>query len=161
MHRQIIPLFIIFKGKQYTDLLWEIAEEAVGECLIGITENGQSNEEMDLKWLQHFKRYTQRIEAQEASKIDILSVEYHSYRLLIMDRHSFYTNIKFIEFYQKHKIIPICLLPHSTHFLQPLDLIIFSVVKRLYSAKVNKYTACGITGINRNYFLQILGEIRP
>jgi len=51
MHGQIILLFIIFKGKQYTDLLWEIAEEAVGECLIRIIENSWSNEEMGLKWL--------------------------------------------------------------------------------------------------------------
>jgi len=39
MHRQIIPPFIIFKGKQYTDLLWETVKEAIGEYLIGITEN--------------------------------------------------------------------------------------------------------------------------
>ena len=35
------------------------------------------------------------------------------------------------------------------------------MVKRLYSAKVDEYSARGITGINRDYFLQILGEIRP
>ena len=51
MHGQIIPPFIIFKGKQYIDLLWETAEEAVGECLIRIMENSWSNKEMDLKWL--------------------------------------------------------------------------------------------------------------
>ncbi|OCK91568.1 uncharacterized protein K441DRAFT_455319, partial [Cenococcum geophilum 1.58] len=50
-------------------------------------------------------------------------------------------------------IIPIYLPPYLTHFLQPLDLIIFSVLKRLYLAKVNKYIARGITGINRDYFL--------
>ena len=70
-----------------------------------------------------------------------------------MDRHSSYTNIEFIEFYWKHKIIPICLPPYLTYFLQPLDLIIFLVVKRLYLAKVDKYVARGITGINRDYFL--------
>jgi len=78
-----------------------------------------------------------------------------------MDGHISYTNIKFVEFCWKYKIIPICFLPYLTHFLQPLDFVIFLVVKRLYSAKVNKYSACGITGINRDYFLQILGEIRP
>ena len=51
MHRQIIPPFIIFKGKQHTNILQETAEEAIGECLIGITENGQLNKEMGLKWL--------------------------------------------------------------------------------------------------------------
>lgn len=161
MHGQIIPPFIIFKGKQHTDSLWETAEEAIGECSIGMTENGWSNEEMGLKWLQHFERHTRRTEAWEASKIDTLDVKHHGYRLLIMDGHRSYTNIEFIEFCWKHKIIPICLPPHSTHFLQPLDLVIFSVVKRLYSAKVDEYAARGITGINRDYFLQILGEIRP
>jgi len=51
MHRQIIPLFIILKGKQHTDLLWETVKEAVGECSIRITENGWLNKEMGLKWL--------------------------------------------------------------------------------------------------------------
>ena len=57
--------------------------------------------------------------------------------------------------------MPICLLPHLTHFLQPLDLVIFLVLKCLYSAKVDEYAARGITGINRDYFLRILGEIQP
>ncbi|OCK92491.1 uncharacterized protein K441DRAFT_429575, partial [Cenococcum geophilum 1.58] len=30
-----------------------------------------------------------------------------------------------------------------------------------YLLKVDEYTARGITGINRDYFLRILGEIRP
>ena len=51
MHGQIIPPFIIFKGKQYTDLLWETAKEAVGKYLIRIIENGWLNKEMGLKWL--------------------------------------------------------------------------------------------------------------
>jgi len=51
MHRQIIPPFIIFKGKQHINILWETVEEAVGKCLIGMTENGWSNEGIGLKWL--------------------------------------------------------------------------------------------------------------
>ena len=39
MYGQIILPFIIFKGKQYMDLLWETAEEAIGKYLIGMTEN--------------------------------------------------------------------------------------------------------------------------
>ena len=49
MHGQIIPPFIIFKGKQHTNILWETAEKAIGEYLIGITENGWLNEEIGLK----------------------------------------------------------------------------------------------------------------
>jgi len=39
IYRQTIPLFIIFKGRQYTDLLWQEATRAIGECSIGMTEN--------------------------------------------------------------------------------------------------------------------------
>ena len=78
-----------------------------------------------------------------------------------MDRHASHTNINFVEFCWNHKIIFICLPPHSTHFLQPLDLVIFLVLKHLYLAKIDEYAACGITGINRDYFLRILGEIQP
>ena len=35
------------------------------------------------------------------------------------------------------------------------------VLKRLYLSKVDKYTVEGVTGINREWFLKILGEIRP
>ncbi|OCK88471.1 DDE-domain-containing protein, partial [Cenococcum geophilum 1.58] len=78
------------------------------------------------------------------------------YRLLIIDGHSSHINIKFSK-----KIILIYLPPHLTHLLQLLDLVIFLVIKRLYLSKVNKYTACGITSINKEYFLKILGKIRP
>jgi len=76
-----------------------------------------------------------------------------------MDGYTSHTNIDFVEFCWNYKIIPICLLPYLTYFLQPLDLVIFLVLKRLYLAKVDEYTARGITGINRDYFLRILGEI--
>ena len=78
-----------------------------------------------------------------------------------MDGHSSHVNIEFIEFYWLHKIIPICLPLHSTHFLQPLDLVIFSVLKHLYLFIVNEFVAYGITGINRDYFLCIFSEIWP
>ena len=50
-----IPPYIIFKGKQYTDRLQQMAEEAVPGCTIGMTENGQSSQEQGLSWLEHFK----------------------------------------------------------------------------------------------------------
>ena len=51
------------------------------------------------------------------------------------------------------------LLPYSIYFLQPLNLVLFLVLKRLYLRKVNKYKAYSITSINREYFLKILSEI--
>ena len=53
--RQSILLFIIFKKRQYTDFLWETAEETIRNCSIRIIENSQLNEKMGLKWLKYFK----------------------------------------------------------------------------------------------------------
>jgi len=39
IHRQIIPPFIIFKGRQYIENLWQEAEEAIGKCTITINKN--------------------------------------------------------------------------------------------------------------------------
>ena len=58
MHGQTILLFIIFKGRQYIDLLQQEAIRAVGECSIGMTENGQLNQEVGMEWLRYFERYT-------------------------------------------------------------------------------------------------------
>jgi len=43
IYRQIIPPFIIFKGRQHIENLWQEAEEAIGECTIIISENGWLN----------------------------------------------------------------------------------------------------------------------
>ena len=55
IYRQTILPFVIFKGQQHIDSLWETVEEAVGDCLIGIIENGWLNGEMGFKWLKYFK----------------------------------------------------------------------------------------------------------
>jgi len=77
-----------------------------------------------------------------------------------MDGHSSHINVNFVEYCWNHKIIPICLPLHLTHLLQPLDLVIFSLLKHAYSTKVNEYAACGITGINKGYFIKIFSKIR-
>jgi len=68
--------------------------------------------------------------------------------------------LDFIQYYKDIKIIPFCLPPHSTHNLQPLDWCLFSVLKKAYSDKVNKYILKGITRITRGYFLEIYGQIQ-
>ncbi|KAF2804518.1 uncharacterized protein BDZ99DRAFT_397610 [Mytilinidion resinicola] len=52
-----IPPFLVFKGKQYTQAMWEEAMISLGECTIGLTENGWSNAEVGLEWLKHFEAH--------------------------------------------------------------------------------------------------------
>ena len=44
-----------------------------------------------------------------------------------MDGYISYTNIKFVEFCWKYKIISIYLPPYLTYFSQPLDFVIFCI----------------------------------
>jgi hypothetical protein len=76
-----------------------------------------------------------------------------------MDGHSSYINVDFIKYCWNHKIIPICLPLYLIYLLQPLNFVIFLLLKHVYSTKVNEYVVCGITGINKGYFIKILGEI--
>ena len=48
MHGQTIPPFIIFRGRQHTASLWQEAVEAVGDCIIGMSENGWLNQELGM-----------------------------------------------------------------------------------------------------------------
>jgi len=77
-----------------------------------------------------------------------------------MDGYISHINLKFVQFCEDYRIIPICLPPYITYLLQPLNLVIFSLLKRVYSQKVDEYIALGITGLNREWFLRIISEIR-
>ena len=55
------------------------------------------------------------------------------YRLLILDGHESHLNQGFKDYCLEHKILTLCMPPHSSHILQPLDVVCFSPLKRKYS----------------------------
>ncbi|CAF1674770.1 unnamed protein product [Rotaria magnacalcarata] len=59
--------------------------------------------------------------------------------LLVMDRHPTHINIDVIELAIKNKVILLCLPPHSTHALQPLDVVTLSSAKKFWKKIVSKY----------------------
>lgn len=61
----------------------------------------------------------------------------YGYRLLILDGHNSHTTYQFCNFGEKHKIIILCLPPHTTHRLQPCDVGIFGPVAQTWKAEVN------------------------
>lgn len=60
------------------------------------------------------------------------------YRLLILDGHNSHTTYRFCKFAEEHKIIVVCLPPHTTHRLQPLDVGIFGPLNSTWRAEVNR-----------------------
>ena len=75
------------------------------------------------------------------------------YRLLILDGHTSHVSLPFIEYCEEHNIIPLCLPPHSTHILQPLDVGIFSPLAKAYKSRIQQNSIHGTKRITNEQFL--------
>jgi hypothetical protein len=58
------------------------------------------------------------------------------YRLLILDGHESHLNQDFKDYCPENKIITVCMPAHSSHILQPLDVVCFSPLKLKYSQRI-------------------------
>jgi hypothetical protein len=62
-----------------------------------------------------------------------------SYRILIVDGHGSHLTRKLLQYCLTHKIV-LCILPHhSTHSLQPLDVVLFGPLSRACIVKLADY----------------------
>jgi hypothetical protein len=57
-----------------------------------------------------------------------------SYRILIVDGHGSHLTEDFIDYCNTNKIHLMVFPPHSTHSLQPFDVVMFSLLSKAYSA---------------------------
>ena len=106
-----LPLFVIFKGvnklKAWLDILEDIHSE------IATSENGWTDNELGVDWLKRC------FEPATAKYL------HGDYQLLMVDGHASHISTEFIKFCNEKKITPLCLPPHTTHLLQPLDVSVF------------------------------------
>jgi hypothetical protein len=75
------------------------------------------------------------------------------YRLLILNGHGSHTTPEFDLFCSEHLIIILCMPPHSSHLLQPLDVSFFSVLKRAYGCQIEGFMRVGLNHIDKQDFL--------
>jgi hypothetical protein len=141
----VLPPFIIFQGKKILQG-WAGEVQDKRTCL-AVSENGWTDHSLALEWLQHFHTIT---EPRRVSK----------YRLLLMDGHSSHVTLEFVEFCQDHDIIPLCLPPHSTHILQPLDVGIFGPLATAYRTAIQKQSVFGATRVDNLGFLRLYQQAR-
>jgi DDE superfamily endonuclease/helix-turn-helix, Psq domain len=133
-----LPPFIIFEGKRiqldWTDALVD------KRTVIQVSPNGWTDREIALTWIQHFDKYT------------ALGTQ-GLYRLLILDGHASHVSFEFVQYCQDHNIVPLCLSPHSTHYLQPLDVGVFGPVAHEYRLLVTQGSVFGAERITNLDFL--------
>lgn len=133
-----IPPFVIFTG-QYHLSAW-YSEDLPPDWIIATSENGWTTNELGLQWLQHFEKHTAG--RTKGAK-----------RLLVIDGHTSHVSDQFQEFCKEHDIITLCMPPHSSHLLQPLDVGCFGPIKRAYSDQIQSLLRSGINHVTKVEFL--------
>ena len=142
-----LPPMIIFQGKLH-QASWYNDELIPSNWTIGLSENGWTNDKLALFWLQEvFDKYT------KARTVG-------AFRLLILDGHGSHATPDFDHFCSEHSIIVLCMPPHSSHLLQPLDVGCFSPLKKAYGRKVEESIRLGINHTDKIEFLRMFQEAR-
>jgi hypothetical protein len=134
---RIIPPFLIFAGKVlisswYTGL--------PRNWVITVSPTGWINNDVALAWLKHFDAHTKASSA-------------GAYRLLIIDGHESHCSIDFQDYCKENKIITLCMPPHLSHLLQPLDVVPYSLLKRHYGNGISLLARSRIHHIDKETFL--------
>ncbi|KAF8251780.1 DDE-domain-containing protein, partial [Wilcoxina mikolae CBS 423.85] len=80
--------------------------------------------------------------------------------LLLLDGYGSHCTKEFLDFCDDHYIIPFCLPPHTTHLLQPLDVVCFQPYKYFHAEAVDAATRTGCSDFDKLEFLTALTSIR-
>jgi hypothetical protein len=73
--------------------------------------------------------------------------------LLILNGHDSHQSLKFEELCKENNIYTLCMPPHSSHLLQPLNVGCFSPWKRAYSCEIEALIRHHINHITKLEFL--------
>lgn len=118
-----LPPLLIFKAK-YTNTAW-IPASTPDNWKFSTSNSGWTSDNHAYEWLTTlFEPETRRIDGKR--------------RLLLLDGHGSHLTARFIAFCLDKDIDLVCLPPHTSHLLQPLDIGVFSPLKRALSAEIEK-----------------------
>ena len=133
------PPFIIYKGRVHISA-WYQETDIPRDWKLSVSENGWTNNTLGLEWLKHFDAHTK-------------ARQRGGYRLLILDGHESHVSQDFKDYCLEQKILTLCMPSHSSHILQPLDVVCFSPLKRKYSQRIRDLARRRVFHINKEGFL--------
>jgi hypothetical protein len=116
------------------------------KVIVGSFLSGWSNNEIGLAW---FEQVLNRFTKKKARR---------SWRLLILDGHGSHVTLEFIEYCHQNKILLLVFPPHSTHTLQPLDVVMFKSLSSGYSTQLTEciHKSLGFDAVKKGDFFLIL-----
>lgn len=141
-----LPPFVIFKGKApSTDLLNSVNEHDTGIYLTA-TKSGYIETSIFIEFLKHFQKHRVKIDGKRC--------------LLFLDGHSAHLSIEATEFCNEHEIELVCLPPHTSHRLQPLDTHFNKSLKSSWSQSIDVFLrSTDETSLSREQFVKQLISI--
>jgi hypothetical protein len=80
--------------------------------------------------------------------------------LLVLDGHSSPVNAEFDQFCLDHQIVVICMLAHSSHLQQPLNIGCSSALKQAYGCSVEQLMGGVVNHIDKHKFLPLYRQAR-
>ncbi|SRR6266566_1801071 len=75
--------------------------------------------------------------------------------MIVLNGYESHLSVQFKKFYKKKNIIILCLLIYSSHFIQPLDIDCFNILKWLYGKELKDFIKIYINYITKTEFLFI------
>ncbi|KAL6161704.1 hypothetical protein ACJQWK_08924 [Exserohilum turcicum] len=139
-----LPPLVILSGKVHQSSWYNGLPP---DWVIGVSDNGWTTDQLGVEWVKHFNQHT----AARTAGV---------YRLLILDGHSSHATPEFDQYCSENKIITLCMPPHTSHLLQPLDVSCFSPLKRAYGREIEKLARQGVYHIDKIDFLAVYQQIR-
>jgi hypothetical protein len=121
---EVIPPYVVVAGKTHLES-WYRDSPFPPEWTIDLSETGWTNNRIGLDWIKHFDKHSR-------------SRTTGGKRLLVLDGHESHHSAEFEDFCKENNIITLCMPPHSSHLLQPLDVGCFSILKRSYGKEIEK-----------------------
>ena len=140
-----IPPTVIIEGSWFMED-WSNENQDGSELLL-VSDSGYTNEELGIRWLDHFISYSGA-----GPKAPM--------RLLLFDGHSSHTTDDFRLKCWDNNIVPYEFLSHMTHLMQPCDVGLFQPEKHYHNKAVKAALRGGATSYNVASFLDDLMEIR-
>ena len=78
--------------------------------------------------------------------------------VMFMDGHSAHINLAVSDFCKDHGIILYCLPAHSSHILQPLDIVVFGPIKAEWNNQLNHFRVNYKVAMTKSHFFQVFDK---
>ncbi|CAK5268608.1 unnamed protein product [Mycena citricolor] len=121
---------IIFRGAR-RDANW--SKENPCGASIAVSPRGWTDQHLGSLWLEKTFHPESLARLEDPSE----------YRLLVLDGHNSHCTFRFASFAEEHRIIILCLPPHTTHALQPCDVGAFKPLSSFWKKEVQELNARG------------------